>query len=98
MLILCLSCMQNKEEFEHFKKWRTDKSKSRRCDHCDDDKAVKKKLELCKSERKARQGSNNSTPLLVGLSKDEKSEKACYVRNRLADIKQQKIDDDFIGL
>jgi hypothetical protein len=77
--------------------WISDKTKSRRCDHCLDDPAVTKKLDRCKKERKARLTNNFDLPLQVGLSKTEVAKKVCEVRDKLADIKQQKLDDEFCG-
>jgi hypothetical protein len=88
--------MQSKEPCD-FKKWHNDKSKSRRCDHCQTDEAVKVNINKGKVEREALADLTSTAPVLVGLSKTEQAAKACDVRDRLADIKQSKEDKLFCG-
>jgi len=78
--------------------WISDKTKSRRCDSCQDDPIVKRRLEHSKAERKAKPLVTRDTPILEGLSKTKKSINKCKVRQDIDDIKAQKYIDDFVGL
>ena len=97
MEIYCSACMRHRED-NFFKKWLSNKNQARRCDNCLNDPSVTRKLENCSQERSAKLTNNTNTPLQVGLSKTEQSAEKRRVRDRIADIKQDKIDNDFIGL
>ena len=90
----CATCMQTKHASK-FMVWINDKSKSRRCDSCSDDPDLVERVKDRTDERKAKA---KTTPILNKLSKTEMAKNACIVRDKLADIKQQRIDDEFIGL
>ena len=93
----CLSCTYTKHASK-FMKWIADKSKSRRCDSCQDDPVVKERLDRCKDERKEKPNATSDTPQFVGLSKKDESKKKCMVRDSIADIKAQREIDEFVGL
>ena len=93
----CLTCQRDRHA-KFFMLWISDKTKSRRCDSCQDDPIVKKRLENSKAERKAKPLVTRNTPIFEGLSKAQESINKCKVRQDIDDIKTQKEIDDFVGL
>ena len=85
----CLSCQQDRHA-KYFSIWVADKRKSRRCDSCQDDPIVKRRLERSKAERTAKIDSNTNTPLLVGLAKQASAKQQVNTRRKIEDIKMMR--------
>lgn len=93
----CLKCQRDRHA-KFFMIWIADKTKSRRCDSCQNDPTVKQRVIDSKKERDAKPSATSDTPQLVGLSKMEIAQQKCKVRDGIADIKAMRDINDFVGI
>lgn len=94
--IYCSACMQHRDS-KFFKIWLTNKDKARRCDRCQNDPVINKRLAASQAERKAKAAAKTDTPVQEGLSKTRTAKERCITRDRIADIKAQREQDEFVG-
>ena len=92
----CIACLQHKEA-QFFKRWINSGAMSvRRCDSCHDTDLMKERIRKEEIERKK----NGALGRPMPLTKKETAEidaKRREARRKIEDIKQAKIDCDFVG-
>ena len=85
----CLSCERDRHA-KFFMIWADDKTRSRRCDSCQDDPIVKRRLANSKAERNAKPEADANIPLLVGLAKQASAKQHVQTRRKIEDIKMMR--------
>lgn len=88
----CIACMRHLP-IQEFTKWMNgDRNKARRCNSCQDCDHVKERMRKAEKERKVQPDPVN--PILKQLSKTIEAKRACEIRDKLADIAEQKRIDE----
>lgn len=82
----CLACQRDRHA-KFFMIWIDDKTKSRRCDDCQDDNVVKGRVAMRKEEAKNKPFRQGNTPLLEGLAQKPESKSKIAVRRSIEDRK-----------
>lgn len=92
----CIYCLQHKET-KHFSEWLEDKSQSRKCNCCNEDKKIGDILHNNEIERNLKRESEKAkvTPILMQYSDSEISKRKQAIRKRADDLAQKMAADEF---